>query len=247
MKQVSRRAVMYRVWLIISLLLLLSTSRVEAERLESNSYVVQFGNFNMGSGAQDSASYSMTQTLGQVGAGPYQSATKFLGAGFQYIYTIHYFRFAISKLFIDLGELLPGVHNSDSNVLTIDTKGAGGYIVYAYETHPLRHSDDVTTLPDTTCDAGTCSQTTAQPWTNQLIPGFGFNISGAQVASDFLSSNHYRQFADRSASEPMQPIMSSPYVAFQNQATVTYKAGASGAEAAGNYRTEIIYIAVPGY
>lgn len=228
-------------------LLVWLVSPVQAERLESNSYVVQFGNFNMGSGDQDSASYSMTQTLGQIGAGPYQSATKFLGAGFQYIYTIHYFRFAISKLFIDLGELLPGVHNSDSNVLTIDTKGAGGYIVYTYETHPLRHSNNVATLPDTTCDAGTCSESTAQPWTNPLVPGFGFNISGAQVLPDFLSPNHFRQFADNSLGEPMQPVMSSPYVAFQNQATVTYKAGASGAEAAGNYRTEVIYIAVPGY
>jgi hypothetical protein len=233
--------------LLAGSLFLVLTAEAQAERLESNSYVIQFGNFNMGSGEQDSTSYSMTQTLGQIGAGPYQSATKFLGAGFQYIYTIHYFRFAISQLFIDLGELLPGVHNSDSNVLTIDTKGAGGYIVYAYETHPLRHSDNVTILPDTTCDAGSCSELTAQPWTNQLIPGFGFNVSGAQVAPDFLSSDHFRQFADNSLGEPMQPIMSSPYVAFQNQATVTYKAGATGAEVAGNYRTEVIYIAVPGY
>lgn len=233
--------------LVVVALLLLVAPQINAERLESNSYVVQFGNFNMGSGDQDSASYSMTQTLGQIGAGPYQSATKFLGAGFQYIYTIHYFRFAISKLFIDLGELLPGVHNTDTNTLTIDTKGAGGYIIYVYETHPLRHSNNVTTLPDTTCDAGDCSELIAKPWTNPLIPGFGFSVSGAQIMPDFLTNDHFRQFADRSLNEPMQPIMSSPSVAFQNQATVTYKAGASGIEAAGNYRTEIVYIAVPGY
>ena len=219
----------------------------QAERLESNSYVIQFGNFNMGSGEQDSASYNLTDTMGQTAAGPYQSATKFIGSGFQYIYTIHYFRFAISQLFIDLGELIPGTHQSDTNTLTIDTRGAGGYIVYAYETHPLLHSNNISYVPDTTCDGADCTEVVAKPWVNTNVPGFGFSIAGSYIPADFIDNTYFRQFADRSNSEPMQPVMSSSSVAFQNQATVTYKAGITGSQTAGNYRTEIVYIAVPGY
>lgn len=219
----------------------------QAERMESDSFVVQFGNFNSGSGEQDSTSYNLTQTLGQIAPGPYSSATKFLGSGFQYIYTINYFRFAISKLYVNFEELQAGTHKTDSNVLSIDTKGAGGYIVYAYETHPLMHSNNTDVIPDTTCNAGTCTQTTAQPWTNQAIPGFGFNIAGADVPTDFTNTTYFRQFADKSNSEAMQIVMSSPSIAFRDFATVTYKAGVSASQAAGNYRTEIIYIAVPGF
>lgn len=222
-------------------------SVAQAERMESDSFVIQFGNLNMGSGEQDSSSYNLTQTLGQIAPGPYTSASTFLGGGFQYIYSIHYFRFAISKLFINFDELQANTHKTDSNILTIDTKGAGGYIVYAYETHPLMHSNNTDIIPDTTCDAGTCSQSSAQLWTNQSIPGFGFNASGSTVAADFTTSNHFRQFADRSAAEPMQIIMSSPNIAKADQATITYKAGITGIQPAGNYRTEVVYIAVPGF
>ncbi len=232
---------------VAATLFLYLPKQATAERLESDSFVIQFGNFNTGSGRQDSTTYNLTETLGQTASGPYQSATKFLGAGFQYIYTIHYFRFAISKLFIELGELLPEEHKSDSNVLTIDTKGAGGYIVYAYESHPLQHSNNLDYIPDTTCDASDCNETIAKPWTNPTTPGFGFSITGSQVPVDFTDATYFRQFANNSASEAMQPVMSSASVAFQNQATVTYKAGIVGGQTAGNYRTEIIYIAVPGY
>lgn len=226
---------------------LLTASFAIADRMESNSFVIQFGNFNSGSGEQDSTSYDLTYTMGQIAPGPYESATKWLGGGFQYIYTMNYFRFAISKLFINFEELQAGTHKTDSNVLSIDTKGAGGYIVYAYETHPLMHSNNTDIIADTTCDAGTCSYTTAQPWTNQTIPGFGFNISGDDTPADFVNVNYFRQFADRSNSEPMQVVMSSPSIAFRDWATVTYKAGIIATQAAGNYRTEIIYIAVPGF
>ena len=223
---------------------------VMAENLSSDSYLITFGNFNVTSGEKSSDSYVLTDTVGQTGAGPYGAygvSSYFLGGGFQYIYQIQRFAFSISKLDIELGTLTTFANNTDSHTLNITTRGAGGYAVYAYEGHPLQHHDGVTTIADTTCDAGTCSQTAAGIWTNVGINGFGYNASGDDVPADFITTNHFRQFSDNSIGEEMQAVMSASDIARTAQATITYKAGVAGNKAAGEYQTHVVYVAVPGY
>ncbi len=235
---------------LLSVLGHVNISTIKAERLESGSYVIQFGNFNITAGEKSSASYNVTDTVGQTGAGPYGQygvSGYFVGGGFQYIYQIDQFRFRISKTLISLGTMVPGIHYVDSHTLQVTTRGAGGYKVYAYEEHPLLHSAGVYSIPNTTCDAGGCTHITAQPWTNQNIAGFGFNAAGDDVAADFVSSNYYRSFADRSGAQQMQIIMSSATAGLNRTATVTYKAGVSPTQAEGNYSTPVVYVAVPGY
>ncbi|MDQ3008346.1 MAG: hypothetical protein M3Q81_02000 [bacterium] len=221
-----------------------------AERLESDSYVIQFGNFNVTSGQKSSASYTVTDTVGQTGAGPfgqYGSSSYFVGAGFQYIYQIDTFSFRLSRTAVDLGVVTPDSHNSGSHTMSITTRGAGGYAVSAYEIHPLRTVGGGNVIADTTCDAGTCDETSAAIWSNQSIPGFGFNMTGNDIPTDFTSSNYFRQFADASLVEPMQIVMSSSSINTERTATVTYKVGAPGSQAAGAYQTGVVYVAVPGY
>jgi hypothetical protein len=230
--------------------LLLASYPVLADRLESDSFVVTFGNFNVTSGEKSSASYNVTDTVGQVASGPYGaygSSTYFVGGGFQYIYQIDTFAFSISDVSIELGEVNVGSHNSASNDLTITTKGAGGYIVYAYEEHPLRHQNGSTDIPDTSCDASGCTISNAEIWTNTSIPGFGFNMTGNDIPSDFVDSTYFRPFADDSDSDQMQIVMTSPNIAAARTATVTYKAGIGATQAAGDYQTNIRFVAVPGY
>ncbi len=231
-------------------LLLISVHQAKAEQMRSNSYEIQFGNFNMTAGEKSSASYNVTDTVGQTGAGPfgsYGSSSYFVGSGFQYIYQIDDFSFQISQVAVDLGTLIANTHNTASHNLTITTRGAGGYAVYAYELHPLRHSNGVATIPDTTCNAGTCSETTAGVWTTQTVAGFGYNMSGNDVPAAFVDSTYFKQFADNSTAEAMQAVMSSSNIASNRTATVTYKAGVTGLQAAGNYQTGVVYVAVPGY
>ena len=218
-----------------------------AERLESPSYVIQMGNLNMGSGEQNSSSYQLTNTTGQTAAGPFNGLTKFLGSGFQYIYTIGNFKFSISKLNIDFGSLIIGSHSTDSLTLTIDAKGAGGYTIYAYEQHPLRHQNGTSFIPNTSCDAADCTFSLAKNWTNQAIPGFGFNATGNHIASDFVNANYFRPFSDQSLGQAMQPVMSSTEVATQEQAILTYKVGIDATQTAGFYKTAIVFVAVPGF
>lgn len=232
-----------------------------AETLRSDSYIVQFGNFNMGSGIDNQGRVSFT--MGQIAPGPYgdyDTSNYFLGAGFQYIYQLDQFQFTISDTNLDFGILTPNIHETVSNTLTITTTGAGGYTVYAYEQNPLELIDGSTQIPDATCDTAPtdpCSETEAKPWTTQTNPGFGFNIQGETVPDDFKSTDDdcssdsecYRQFADNSAStaESMQPVMTSTSVGLEDTASVTYKAGVGVNQASGTYQTAIVYIAVPGY
>lgn len=221
----------------------------KAENMTSDSYMIQFGNFNVTSGEKASSSFAVTDTVGQVGAGPYGqygSTSHFLGGGFQYIYQIPEFRFSISKLAIDLGELTPGVHSSDSHTITITTRGAGGYTIYAYEENELRHAQGNASIADTNCDSG-CSTSTAGIWTNQNKPGFGFNMSGHDVPSDFLDAGYFRPFANQEINAPMQVVMQSNNIANNREATITYKAGIAGNQASGLYATTVTFIAVPGY
>lgn len=221
-----------------------------AERLESDSYVIQFGNFNVTAGEKSNENYKVTDTVGQTGAGPYGQygvSGYFVGGGFQYIYQIKNFRFSISKLAIDFGTLTPNVHATDSHTLLVNTR-SHGYQVYAYEAHPLEHRDDPGTyIPNTGCNSGTCTNTNAGVWTTQTIPGFGFNVSGDGTPADFVDTTYFRPFADASSAEDMQIVMSSPNIAINESATVTYKAGISNNQAAGEYETYVVYVAVPSY
>lgn len=234
---------------VLFVIIALTNHPVRAENMTSDSYIIQFGNFNVTSGEKSSASFTVTDTVGQVGAGPYGqygASSYFLGGGFQYIYQIPEFRFSISKLAIDLGEIAPNTHNSDSNTLTISTAGAGGYTVYAYEQNELKHTDGNASIANTNCNSG-CSISSAGVWTDQSKPGFGFNMDGHDIPNDFIDASYFRPFANIANSEPMQVVMQSNNIANNRQATVTYKAGIAGDQAAGNYATTIAFVAVPGY
>ncbi len=231
-------------------LFLLGFKLASAERLESESYVITFGNFNVTSGEKSSASYNVTDTVGQTGAGPYGaygSSTYFVGSGFQYIYQIDNFSFQISKNLISLGELAELTHSTDSHTLTITTKGAGGYSVYAFERHPLRQLGGVEEIPDTTCNSGTCTHTTAGVWNDLTVAGFGYNMSGNDIPANFIDSTYYKSFANDETAQPMQIVMSSNNVANARQSTVTYKAGIGSSQASGSYETAVVYVAVPGF
>ena len=225
-------------------------ARLLAERLESDSFVIQFGNFNTTSGQKSSTSYSVTDTVGQFGSGPYGqygSSNFFVGSGFQYIYQIDTFSFRLSKSSINFGELIPNFHETDSLDMAITTRGAGGYSVYAYQAHALRHSNGTDEIPNTTCDAADCTHITAGVWIDKSIGGFGYTMSGDDVPVEFTDITYFKSFADQELLQPMQIVMSSSNIANQRLATATYQAGILGDQASGSYETAITYIAVPGY
>lgn len=217
------------------------------ERMESDSYKIRWPNLNMTSGSKSSTNYNILDTVGQTAAGEYDSAGFKVRAGFPYIKTIIPFSFTISDLSIDFGSLVTGTFSSLTNTLTVSSGGAAGYSVTAQENQPLTLQSGAATIPDTTCNSGSCSETTAGVWTDTNKFGFGYNMSGNDVPAAFVDSTYYKQFADASLSEAAQVVMSSNNVGSGRTATVTYKINVSATQAAGDYENAVTFIATPAY
>lgn len=226
-------------------LLLLNSFPVHAETLVSPSYKIRLGNFNMTSGFKSSASYQLTDTVGQTAAEFFSSSGYHLRTGFQYLYTLYDFSFKISSLAINLGTQTPNTFSSATNTLTVSTPGQG-YSVVAYETSKLTNSSG-STIPDTTCDSGACTESSATAWINSTNNGFGYNASGNDIASDFVNSTYFRPFPDLSLSEPPSTVLTTTSAGKNRLATITYKLSVSPTQAAGDYSTQITYLATPVY
>jgi hypothetical protein len=216
--------------------------------MSSDNYIIQMGNFNITSGEKSSDNFKVTDTVGQTAPGQFGQSGYIVKSGFQYIYVKDIFAFSISNTAVNLGELTPGAFSSPaSTILSVSASGAQGYKVYAYESQPLTMENGVTTIPDTTCDTDTCSETIADSWSNTAKPGFGFSMTGTDILPDFENGTKFKQFANAKNFEAPQVIMQRTGYSKNRQATVQYKAAIAGNQVAGNYENTIIYIATPGY
>ncbi len=219
-----------------------------ADNLTSPAFEIKMGTINITGGSKSSSSFKLTDTVGQTIQGQFDSSGFTIKAGFQYIYAFIPFTFTISNLELNYGSLIPGTPSLLTNILTVTTGSAYGYTVKAVEDHPLRLSNDVTTIPDTSCDiASTCTQTDATPWTAGTSYGFGYNVQGTDVdVADFVDNTYFRPFPIQNIDLPAT-IMSRAGVATDSAATVTYKVNVSGSQAAGVYQNNIQYIAIPAF
>lgn len=236
--------------LSLSFFTILTPSPVLADDLKSPTFEIQMSTVNITGGRKTNPSGSiiLTDTVGQTFQGRFDSNGFVILAGFQYINTLIPFTFKISDLDIDFGSLAINIPSLQSNELTITTGSAFGYTVKAIEDHPLRMSNGVTTIPDTSCDLATpCIQTDADIWSDNARTGFGYNMSGTDVdTNDFQNSNYYRPFPVQNVDQPAI-VMSKGGVATSSAATVTYKVNIDGNQAAGTYQNSIQYIAIPSF
>jgi len=216
--------------------------------LVSPSFEIDMSTINITGGNKSSASYKLSDTVGQTIQGRFDSAGYIVKAGFQYIHSITPFTFTISNLDLNYGNLVPGTPSLLTNILTITTGSAFGYTVRAIEDHPLRLSNALTTIPDTSCDlASACTQTDATVWADNGRYGFGYNIQGSDVdVSDFVDNTYFRPFPIQDTDSPAV-VMSKAGIATASAATVTYKVNVSGSQAAGVYQNNIQYIAIPSF
>jgi len=231
-------------FLFAACLLLVSSQLAHAQSMESSNFKIRMGNFNMTSGLKSSTSYSLTDTVGQTAAGLFTSSGYAVKAGFQYIYTLYPFSFAISDLAIDFGTLTLSTLTTDTNTLTVDAPGQG-YSVTAFEINRLKRENSSDYIPDTTCNAGTCTDSAAGVWDSTAAYGFGYNSSGDDVPTDFIDSTYFRPFADVSLGDTPQAVMVSSAAGRDRSATITYQVNISASQAAGDYSTQIVYIATP--
>lgn len=160
------------------------------------------------------------------------------------------FSFSVSTDIIDYGPLSPTNQIYRTSNLLISNANKKGFMVIAYENHPLITTGSNSFIPDSTCDNGSCSEVTSAIWANTLTYGFGYrcdNVSGNDCPIGFNQIDYYKQFSDNSKNEKGQIIMSNNQPVSNHETQITYKVNISKTQDSGSYNNEITYLAIPKY
>lgn len=146
------------------------------------------------------------------------------------------FSFTLSQNSISFGPLQ--ATNPVIRELNLQLTSLRGYQVLAAADHSLQKQAQIF-IPDTTCDNGSCSEFTPAPWKNTLTYGFGYR-------QETMEADNYKQFADLSRNESLQPIFEG--LQAQNvKKKITYRVNISGTQPSESYTNTIFYIATPDY
>jgi len=160
------------------------------------------------------------------------------------------FIFSISQTLIDYGILSPTNPVSRTSILNVYNNFINGYSVSASENHEIYSPTSGSTIPNTTCDTGTCSELNPAPWNNILTYGFGYRCDNmfdiTACSNDFYDSKYYKQFPNISNSQSPQVLMEGANIG-DNKARITYKINISGTQPIGFYANAITFIATPNF
>ncbi len=146
--------------------------------------------------------------------------------------------------------------------ITISTNAASGYAVKVEENDQMGKDgvacvgasagESVNCIKDTTCDSGTCSESSTSSWATATNNGLGYgleNISGSHNAFSYGSGLgtgiSARQFPDQEASETKQTVMSHTGPVSGDAINVCYRISVSGTQPAGTYFNVVKYTATP--
>jgi hypothetical protein len=236
-------------------LFLLPNKAKAQSSLKSTNYEITWPNLNIFSGEATSSGYKMGVTGGQTAPGLYSSTGYKIRAGFQYIHSIIPFSFQLDLLALDFGTLTPQVLTNEKTLtLTVNSGSAGGYQITAIENDNLK-STAGSEIEDTSCDStDTCDyQTDSGTWEQNTTYGFGYNMSGTDVPTEF-SGSKFKRFANATNSPTENPTKvmgltpSEGHEAGRSKtATMTTRININNIQAAGVYQNILIFAAIPTY
>ena len=231
--------------LVVALYLFLaiaSLTPVLADRMGSTNYEFLFTNINMGGRTTNSPNYTLDMSLGQTAAKRWEENGYIVRAGFQYVHILYPFTFELSDTTLDFGTLVPSTPSTEQLTATVSNRGQG-YQVMVYYDHKLQTFDAGDWIEDTVCDNPYCDEDTAEEWVSSAVYGFGYNVTGHDVSTDFnSSSDYYRPF-----STTPQTFMESDEAAKDRQSVIKAKINIDNTQAAGTYQTVLRFIAIPKY
>jgi len=127
--------------------------------------------------------------------------------------------------------------------LVVSTNAGNGYSLTVQESSNMKTVDGRFTIPDTTCDGGTCSESVAGAWTSATKNGLGHTCldqSNHDCNSVYSSGTNFRQLANIGLGETAQAIMSSSTPASAT-GRIKFHLSAGSAQPAGTYTTLITY------
>ncbi len=154
-----------------------------------------------------------------------------------------YLALSIPSSFISYGYIVPGEPIIREQGLTVRAKHLLGYTVNIIQNHPLL-TQDGESIPDTTCDNGSCTHTIAQLWQNPLTFGFGMRCEkSSECSPDMQISGMFRHIPSSSEQEQPVSFLSSklPLTTF----SVLYKLNISPSLPNKQYSNSITYLLMP--
>jgi hypothetical protein len=193
--------------------------------------------------ATTAGSYSATATINISGSWTMAMATFKPGAGCVGDDGAAVNSIATTATSVPFGIISPNTFYQGCQDLIVSTNAGNGYSVTVQESSAMRTVDGRFSIPDTTCDGGTCSESTAAAWTNATKNGFGHtcaNQSMHDCNAAYASGVNFRQAANLAAGETAQSVMSSSTAATAT-GRVKYRLSTSAAQPAGKYTTIISY------
>lgn len=228
----------------------------QGQTMSNENYKIKMQGFNTISGTTENRDYQLRSTAGELAPLVSEGVNFKVRTGFENVASTLPFSASLSSDIIDFGTLSPTnpiVRTVDLSVYSLSTSG---YSVIAFENHPLQSANS--TITDTTCDNGECSQENAGIWTNTLTYGLGYrcdNIIGTDCDSSFSNAKFYKHFANISNTQSPQSVMSG--IGSKNKSStdsvldkdirLSYKVNISGNQAQGIYSNIITFIAIPNF
>ncbi len=155
--------------------------------------------------------------------------------------------------------ILSNTFYSGAQQLTVSTNAPGGYSVKVEENDQMGKEGKVCTgatagesvncIKDTTCNGGSCTESTSADWFTNTNNGLGYslsNVSGTDASFLYNESSRTfsaKQFPDQEVPETKQQIMSSAGVVNGSSACIIYRLSVSGTQPAGYYYNKVKYTA----
>ncbi len=138
------------------------------------------------------------------------------------------------------------------------TNASSGYSVTAEEANEMRLIGSTgpiagTTIPDTGCDTGACTESSGVGWTDATNNGLGYsldNVTGTPASfeySDDASGFLARQFSNIGNGETAYEIMSNNAPTNTEEVYVCYRITVSATQQPGSYENSVTYIATANF
>lgn len=157
---------------------------------------------------------------------------------------------------VPFGTVSPNTFYRGCQNIQVVTNAANGFVMTTQEETNLRSAPH--NIPDTTCDTGGCSETTAAAWTVATANhGYGhscYNITGTPCSTVYAGDN-FRQFACRGTNAECDPGTGNEtaqiFMSTTGPANVTgrilHRLTVSPTQAAASYSATVVYIVTPTF
>jgi hypothetical protein len=147
---------------------------------------------------------------------------------------------------VPFGTISPNTFYQGCQDLIVSTNAGNGYSVTVQESHAMMTANGLFTIPDTTCDNGSCSTATAAPWVTPTNNGFGltcFNQAGSDCHASFVNGTKFKPLPNVAAGTAFGVSL----VQKKTDATLVHVGSLSSTFGSNNRAGDLIVVAASGY